>query len=62
VSETVFKDAKEAESQSTEKVNFATGYGLKNGVHVSGVGKIQTPAEATKSLYDKVDTLKERFK
>ena len=62
VSETVFKDVKEAESQATEKLNAATGYGSNAGIHVSGVGTVQTPQEETQSLYNKVNILKEKFK
>ena len=62
VSETVFKDTKEGENQATEKVNYATGYGLKDGIYVAGGGKIQTPGEADKSLFDQASVLMDRFK
>jgi hypothetical protein len=62
VSETAFKDVKEAEGQATEKTNFVTGYGMKDGIHLSGVGKIQTGVEATQTLYNQANVLKERFK
>jgi len=62
VSETGFKDVREAEAQATEKFNPAIGYGLKNGIHVSGVGLVQTAQESTKSLFDQATSLMDRFK
>lgn len=57
-----FADIKEVNRDSKEKERPAIGYGLSNGIHVSGAGIVQTPAEADKSLFAKANVLKERFK
>ena len=57
-----FADVKEGAKDRKEKENSDIGYGLKDGIFVSGVGTVQTPEEADASLFKKAADLKERFK